>query len=288
MSTENKNEPLAEFVTPTITLGAWLIQARQASGLTVQDISLRTNRSVQQLTDLEADNYNSFSSHALFRGIVRQYAGTVGADEAQALALIPEQYKPNNNLAWVGVTDTQSLPKKNSSMTSTGVPRVWFVVLAVLVLGLLAYWIFGARMFKSNEGAQKISAPNQVQVVNPPVAAPTVAAPVTPATTPAVTPVASTPVPADPNAAAIASGEAVLGLKINAPVWLEVKDAKGAVLLSGIQQASDAEQALRGELPLRVKIADGTKVQMSWKGQPYDLVPVMKNHGTVAKIERLE
>ena len=37
-----------------------------------------------------------------------------------------------------------------------------------------------------------------------------------------------------------------------------------------------------------VKLGDGTKVDMSWKGQPYDLAPLLKGRNTVVRIENLQ
>lgn len=300
MSNEIQNEPLNETLAPQVTLGAWLTQARMASGLSVQEIALRTNRSVKQISDLETDNLASFNAHVLLRGIVCQYAKTVGADEEQAVKLIPESFKPRNNLEWIGVSNPKKIPKPRNTNPTPWLSRVAFVVFSIVLVVLLAYWIFGARLFKNQGEGQKSNQPNQVQVINPPVAAP--AAPVTPAASePAPAPVTAAPTAppaavtapvvdanATPAAAPANSSDAVLRLKFTGDVWTEVRDVKGKVLLAGIQKASDVEQTIQGELPLSVKFGDGTKVQMSWKGQPYDLVPVMKGNGTKAKIQRLE
>jgi hypothetical protein len=68
---------------------------------------------------------------------------------------------------------------------------------------------------------------------------------------------------------------------------VEIKDAQGKILLTGLQQP-DTEQNVQGEAPLRVKLGDGTKVDMNWKGQPYDLTPLLKGRNTVVRIENLQ
>lgn len=278
----NMNEALT---VPTTSLGQWLTKARQASGLSVQEVALRTNRSVVQISELEADNLNSFSAPVLLRGMVRQYTKVVGADETQALQLIPEQFKSSNQMDALGFKDSQVIPKKTAQMGTPWLSRIWIILLTILVLALLAYWVFGARMFKDKDVLQKMSTANQIQIANPPapvVVAPP-AAPVPEVAAP-VAPTAQTPTSTPP---APVVGEAVLGLKFKDTVWIEVKDAKGVVLTSGLQPAS-SEQNLKGELPLSVKIGDINKVDMTWKGQAYDLLPATKGRGTVAKIERLE
>ena len=261
------------------------MQARQAKNLSVQEVALRTNRSAMQISELEADNLSSFGAPVLLRGMVRQYTKVVGADEAQALGLIPEQFKVTRQLNELGFKDSQVTTPQAVPMGKPWISQIWIVLLTTLVLALLAYWVFGARMFKDKDAAQKMSTANQIQIANPP--APAVTAPAvapTPETT--ATPTATVS-PAAEQTTASAVADVALGLKFKGAVWIEIKDAKGTVLVSGTQ-AANSEQNIKGELPLSVIIGDVTNVDMTWKGQPYDLKSATKGRGTVAKIERLE
>lgn len=284
MSNDVLTDVTQNIETPKLTLGQWLIQARQAKGLSVQEVALRTNRSVVQISELEADNLSSFGAQVLLRGMVRQYTKVVGADETQALRLIPEQFNTLNPLEGLGIKDS-TISKKTARMGKPWISQIWIVLLTILVLALLAYWVFGARMFKDKDAAQKMSTANQIQIANPP--APAVTAPAvapTPETT--ATPTATVS-PAAEQTTASAVADVALGLKFKGAVWIEIKDAKGTVLVSGTQ-AANSEQNIKGELPLSVVIGDVTNVDMTWKGQPYDLKSATKGRGTVAKIERLE
>lgn len=284
MSNDIPTDTTQVFEVPKVSLGQWLTQARQAKGLTVQEVALRTNRSVVQISELEADNLSSFGAQVLLCGMVRQYTKVVGADETQALRLIPEQFNTLNPLEGLGIKDS-TISKKTARMGKPWISQIWIVLLTILVLALLAYWVFGARMFKDKDAAQKMSTANQIQIANPP--APAVTAPAvapTPETT--ATPTATVPPVAEQTPASVVA-DAALGLKFKAAVWVEIKDAKGAVLVSGTQ-AANSEQNIKGELPLSVVIGDVTNVDMTWKGQPYDLKSATKGRGTVAKIERLE
>ena len=284
MSNDIPTDTTQVFEVPKVSLGQWLTQARQAKGLTVQEVALRTNRSVVQISELEADNLSSFGAQVLLHGMVRQYTKVVGADETQALRLIPEQFNTLNPLEGLGIKDS-TISKKTARMGKPWISQIWIVLLTILVLALLAYWVFGARMFKDKDAAQKMSTANQIQIANPP--APAVTAPAvapTPETT--ATPTATVPPVAEQTPASVVA-DAALGLKFKAAVWVEIKDAKGAVLVSGTQ-AANSEQNIKGELPLSVVIGDVTNVDMTWKGQPYDLKSATKGRGTVAKIERLE
>ena len=285
MSNDIPTDATQNIEIPKLTLGQWLMQARQAKNLSVQEVALRTNRSAMQISELEADNLSSFGAPVLLRGMMRQYTKVVGADEAQALGLIPEQFKVTRQLNELGFKDSQVTTPKAVRMGKPWISQIWIVLLTTLVLALLAYWVFGARMFKDKDAAQKMSTANQIQIANPP--APAVTAPAvapTPETT--ATPTATVS-PAAEQTTASAVADVALGLKFKGAVWIEIKDAKGTVLVSGTQ-AANSEQNIKGELPLSVIIGDVTNVDMTWKGQPYDLKSATKGRGTVAKIERLE
>ena len=285
MSNDIPTDATQNIEIPKLTLGQWLMQARQAKNLSVQEVALRTNRSAMQISELEADNLSSFGAPVLLRGMVRQYTKVVGADEAQALGLIPEQFKVTRQLNELGFKDSQVTTPKAVPMGKPWISQIWIVLLTTLVLALLAYWVFGARMFKDKDAAQKMSTANQIQIANPP--APTATAPaLAPSATEATALTATVPPVAEQTPASVVA-DAALGLKFKAAVWVEIKDAKGAVLVSGTQ-AANSEQNIKGELPLSVVIGDVTNVDMTWKGQPYDLKSATKGRGTVAKIERLE
>lgn len=285
MSNDIPTDATQNIEIPKLTLGQWLMQARQAKNLSVQEVALRTNRSAMQISELEADNLSSFGAPVLLRGMVRQYTKVVGADEAQALGLIPEQFKVTRQLNELGFKDSQVTTPKAVPMGKPWISQIWIVLLTTLVLALLAYWVFGARMFKDKDAAQKMSTANQIQIANPP--APTATAPaLAPSATEATALTATVP-PVAEQTTASAVADVALGLKFKGAVWIEIKDAKGTVLVSGTQ-AANSEQNIKGELPLSVIIGDVTNVDMTWKGQPYDLKSATKGRGTVAKIERLE
>ena len=285
MSNDIPTDATQNIEIPKLTLGQWLMQARQAKNLSVQEVALRTNRSAMQISELEADNLSSFGASVLLRGMVRQYTKVVGADEAQALGLIPEQFKVTRQLNELGFKDSQVTTPKAVPMGKPWISQIWIVLLTTLVLALLAYWVFGARMFKDKDAAQKMSTANQIQIANPP--APAVTAPaVAPTTETTATPTATVS-PAAEQTTASAVADVALGLKFKGAVWIEIKDAKGTVLVSGTQ-AANSEQNIKGELPLSVIIGDVTNVDMTWKGQLYDLKSATKGRGTVAKIEHLE
>ena len=288
----NPNNITNEASPAAQSLGQYLAKARLTSGLSISDLAQRTSRPAAYLEALEADDFALFKTPVVLRGIVSQYVKAVGADQATAMNLLPSQFKPTSPLASVGIKEGQKPIKQTASMGRSGLPKLGLVLLSLIVLALLAYWIFGARLLKGRDDAQKLTPPNQVQVTTPP--AQSAVAPAAPAadtanTAPAATTApeqTATPAISDASATTAATGDA-LNLKFRGPVWVEIKDAQGKILLTGLQQP-DTEQNVQGEAPLRVKLGDGTKVDMSWKGQPYDLTPLLKGRNTVVRIENLQ
>ena len=256
-----------------LTLGQWLVQARQAKGMSAQDVSSRSNRALRQIEALEADHLNTAGSANLLRAIVRHYAKVVGADPEEAVRHLPAEYQTAVATAPVRASRvSEVVSSQGAPLKSPWIAKTWLVLLALIVMGLLAYWVLFSRLTQKSDGAQKITEPNQVQVVAPPV--------------PVVEPAAvAAQAPTDATAGnAVSDG---LNLKFKVASWVEIKDAKGTVLLSGTQEAG-TEQTISGELPLKVKVGNASQVEASWKGQPYDLKAAIANKSKdVAKIDAL-
>ena len=257
----------------TLTLGQWLVQARQAKGMSAQDVSSRSNRALRQIEALEADHLNTAGSANLLRAIVRHYAKVVGADPEEAVRHLPAEYQTAVATAPVRASRvSEVVSSQGAPLKSPWIAKTWLVLLALIVMGLLAYWVLFSRLTQKSDGAQKITEPNQVQVVAPPV--------------PVVEPAAvAAQAPTDATAGnAVSDG---LNLKFKVASWVEIKDAKGTVLLSGTQEAG-TEQTVSGELPLKVKVGNASQVEATWKGQPYDLkAAIVSKSKDVAKIDAL-
>ncbi len=71
--------------TATLSVGATLRAAREAQGLTVEEIAERVKFSVRQVEALEQDDMAHLPQGTFLRGFVRSYARVLGIDEAQLL-----------------------------------------------------------------------------------------------------------------------------------------------------------------------------------------------------------
>lgn len=253
-----------------LTAGQWLVNARQASGMSAQDVASRTNRDLTQIMALEADDFSRINNGVMLRAIVRHYAKIVGANQDEAVQHLPTVFQ--NAQPKVPEALVRDHPSRGAPLKSPWIARSWLILLALLVFGLLAYWVFASRYLNPTDGVKKVSEPNQVVVNNP--------APISTPTAPEVAAdgTVSTVATIDPATATNGDG-LVLNFKSNS--WVEIKDADNKVLLSGEQMAGSS-QSVVGTLPLTVKIGNADKVEALWKGAAVDLAPNTK--GNVARL----
>lgn len=101
-------------------------------------------------------------------------------------------------------------------------------------------------------------------------------------TPPGTVPAGAAPATASASASAAVSAEGQLALTVRDASWIEVRDAKGAKLLSRHVQAGE-NLALDGTAPFSLRIGNAPGVQVSYKGQVVDLAPMTRNN--VARVE---
>ena len=273
-----------------LTLGQYLSKARLASGLSVEDMAHRTNRPEKIIEALESEQWSAFSTPSLVRGILTQYAKVVGVDINEAMDMLPEKFKSHRDLESVGIKNETILVEQPSIfMRPSFLLRTGIIVLSVLVVVLLAYWIFAARFTNKSDELQKLTQPNQVQIAPQVAAEPAAPAPVALEET-LVPPAAEQNVPpaTTPEASAGTTvSDQGITLTFRGLVWVKVQDGTGKIVLMG-DQNEGTEQNISGQPPFNLIIADGTKVDMSWKGQPYDLNALVKGKRKVVRINGLQ
>lgn len=86
----------------------------------------------------------------------------------------------------------------------------------------------------------------------------------------------SPPVPLPPE------GPALVGLRAAEDAWIEVRDASGRKVYSGLLKAGQSA-SVDGQPPMRLRIGNAPHVQLTHKGQPVDLTAYMRNN--VARLE---
>ena len=267
-------------------VGEQLRAARQAKGLSVDDVSRMLKITPRQVEAIESDDWASFSCTTIIRGFVRNYARSLGLDAGPLVSVLADTQMPR--------APELQLPKGtpvNLGPGSRGVGRDLAKVLAglaVLLLAILAYFFAPENLLQSAISSLKSAVqPAETAVVAPAEnaseagAGPAGAAPASPATD-AVPSAAGGPqavLPAIPPVPVLSSTEAPvpataadgqLKFAFNKPSWVEVRDGKGAVIFSGMNKAG-TQQEISGQPPFSLVVGSASKVTLQYQGRAIDL-----------------
>ena len=275
--------------------GQLLRNAREQLGWTREQVASRIHLRLTLIAAIEADTYDKHTSHTFIRGYLRAYAKLVGIPEETILATYDKLgLTPPDNI------DMQSFSRRSRQQANDSRLKVvtWLVILVLIALSIAWWWQSTARRSAGDEalaasemGTEQTmsvaSVTPAVDVADPvlPVASDAVATDIVvsdaAATVPAVVAATSaalstetsaaeaTLAPAEP--AATEPGKAPqLKMSFTADCWLDVKDANGKTLFSGLKKAND-ELVLEGPEPLRFIIGAPMAVNLEYQGKSFDM-----------------
>jgi cytoskeleton protein RodZ len=277
------------------TLGQTFASERERQGLSRADAAQRLHMSAWQVEALEAGDYLRLPKGTFLRGFVRNYAKVLGLDAQAALALLPE-HAPRDQKPGIVV------PTQNIRFDPIGDrlqnPYVKAAVLAMVALAVgfaaMYWWLFIRPTPPAGAAARKAAAPPQAAIAPAVAALPAEAAkpfaiepaksepPSRPFEAPKLDARKSEPVKAEP-AVSIAKGEVlrvgtegkVLKLVFKGSSWVEIRDAKGRVLLSRLN-AAGSEAEVAGKPPFNVIVGNAPEVQVFYNDRAFDLEPHTK------------
>ncbi|CAD5108046.1 Cytoskeleton protein RodZ [Pseudomonas carbonaria] len=98
-----------------------------------------------------------------------------------------------------------------------------------------------------------------------------------PAEQPAQQQAAATPPPTP------AAGEGVVRLGFTADCWIQITDANGRVLVSGLKRSGDSVE-LAGKVPMEVRLGFARGAQLSYNGQAVDVTPFISGETARLKV----
>lgn len=272
--------------------GQLLRNAREQLGWTREQVASRIHLRLTLIAAIEADTYDKHTSHTFIRGYLRAYAKLVGIPEETILAAYEKLgLTPPDNI------DMQSFSRRSRQQANDSRLKVvtWLVILVLIGLSVAWWWQSTARR---TAGDDALAATEMSATVNTPEAnvapAVEVAEPVLPAasdavstqvvvsgataTLPVVATDASAAVPTDVSGA-VSTAESTttepakapqLKMSFTADCWLDVKDANGKTLFSGLKKAND-ELVLEGPEPLRFIIGAPMAVNLEYQGKSFDM-----------------
>ncbi|CAD7490872.1 cytoskeleton protein RodZ [Aeromonas dhakensis] len=290
--------------------GQLLRNAREQLGWTREQVASRIHLRLTLIAAIESDTYDKHTSHTFIRGYLRTYAKLVGIPEETILAAYDKLgLTPPDNI------DMQSFSRRSRQQANDSRLKVvtWLVILVLIALSVVWWWQSTARRSAGDEAlaatemgaARNPNTPSATPAVDvaEPVLAPAASAAADAAVTPVVSDAAATTLPADASSAVAtttaetsaaaatqpaddtAASEPAkvpqLKMSFTADCWLDVKDANGKTLFSGLKKAND-ELVLEGPEPLKFIIGAPMAINIEYKGKSIDMSRY--NNGRTARL----
>ncbi len=295
--------------------GAMLRAAREKQGLHIAALAAAIKVAPRKLDALENDRWQDLPDATFTRALAQTVCRTLKIDARPILAMLPAAtFVP---LEPQGNTMNQPFrerPGRDAPGFGTAAirPMVWAA--AVLMVAALVVYFVPPELWAARTSAPSVAvvaspalpAALPASVISSPEAASSssVAASGVAALDPGASaphPAASGTAPAVPvaEAAPTAAGETVfsapVGAASSAPVaaglvqlssseasWVDVRDARGTVLLSRTVQPGE-NVGLNGSLPIRLTIGNAAGTQLQFRGRSVDLLP--RTRDNVARVE---
>jgi cytoskeleton protein RodZ len=306
-ASDSKAAPVGTAGLDSLSAGGMLRAARETRGLHIAALAASIKVSPRKLEALEADRYAELPDLTFTRALAHTVCRALKVDAEPVLAKLPHagdlprlaQVGRGLNAPFRGAPGSRD----PGEMTFHRKPVFWATLL--VLLGALALALVPER-WMDWRGASKASAAAAAASA---VAPGPLATPPARASEPLAAVVATEPLPGAPSASAasIASAPAaplietvhssppaglagsagfetagIVALRTSAETWIDVKDARGQVLLSRNVQAGELI-GLDGALPLRLVIGNASATQLLFRGKPVDLAASTRDN--VARLQ---
>ncbi|USP03935.1 DUF4115 domain-containing protein [Vibrio sp. LQ2] len=288
MNTEQDN--ITES-TPKVQPGTLLKEKREALGLTQKQVADRLRLRVTIIQNIEENNFDSDLVATFTRGYLRSYAKAVGLAEHLVLDAFEESVTPEPQEQTMQSFSKKTKREKHDSRIMT---ITWIILLVIIGMSSLWWWQNNEQdTLKPDQGTEAVSA-----------VADQAAAPATEEVQPEFNTIEPTqaeaesdaqpseeptgdemamedPMPAQEEAVvepqttpAASTAEATSGdlltMNFSSDCWVQVKDATGKTLSTGIKKAGETLN-LRGQKPLQVILGAPEGVSVTFASEPVDL-----------------
>jgi cytoskeleton protein RodZ len=289
--------------------GAQLRAAREAAGMSIDDVAQQLKLAPRQVQALEDENFAELPGRTFSRGFLRNYARLLNLDANDLVTHLPDgaHALESPELHSTG-TLMAELPSASSSKPGLGRWLIPLVLVGCIVAAAAYEWYRGGltslsdatrsvpdpttRKSASAASSAAPSAPAQgggmplpnplLADATPAQAAPTASGSAEPdAIAAANAPVAaSTSTIAPPPTTTPENAAIVLGYR--GPSWTEIRDASGQVLIAKLLP-TDSVQPVDGTPPFDLVLGNAQVVSLKYRGQRIDLGPFTK-HGVARLI----
>jgi cytoskeleton protein RodZ len=240
--------------------GRTLAAARQARGMSVEDVAQRLKFGSRQIEALEADDYAALPGSVIVRGMIRNYSRLLGLDANALMGDLQRRIEPDPVRLEQSV---MKVPLPTGPKRGSRLYAMLSVVVVIAVAAVVADWVLREREAAvvsrvRTDVKPAAAAPTGTTAAEPPVAA-----------APAVEP---QPEPPTPAAAAAAASLSHIELAFERDSWVEIKDADGAVLTSSINRGGST-RSVEGKPPFALVIGNASGVRLRYNGADVNLAP---------------
>ncbi len=290
-----QHDPANEAARERPAVGEMLRRAREARGESVADVANALKLTQRQVEAMETGHFERLPGAAFVRGFVRNYGRHLGLDQEALMAGLDEataapkvELAPVSNAEGVMPTGIRGRPAH----------RPLAAVVLLLVAVIVAGWYFD--WFKAPDGgelpptAAPVAEPSGTllapapQILADGTGAESAGVPAEPpaggesATVPVPVPAVPVPeslappapeAPAAPSASAEpapGAGPEQLMFRLKGESWIEVRDATGTIVFSGIAPAGST-RTVQGKPPFAVVLGNAPQVSIEYRGQPVEL-----------------
>jgi len=269
--------------------GARLRAAREAAGLSLDQVAQQLKLAPRQVKALEDESFGELPGRTFSRGFVRNYARLLHLDAQDLLAHLPDvSQAPALESPTLHSTATRMAELPSATTSKTGLGR-WLIPLILIgcIIAAAAYEWYRGGLSNSAEPARIVS--DATERHPPATTAPGVALPNPLASSSQTTAAQSAPLaasmrdsvapPADGSAvpASATSGDVTLLLTYQGPSWTEIRDRSGQLIVSRLV-ASGSVEPVKGAPPLDIVLGNAHIVTLVYRGKAVDLSPYTRQN----------
>jgi cytoskeleton protein RodZ len=284
--------------------GARLRAAREAAGLSLEQVAQQLKLAPRQVKALEDESFGELPGRTFSRGFVRNYARLLHLDAQDLLAHLPDVAQaPALESPTLHSTGAMIAELPSTSAPKAGLGR-WLIPLILIgcIVAAAAYEWYRGGLSNSAEPARTVSdatdhrAPATtapaVALPNPLASSSQTAASQTTAAQAAAPqseapqsapPVASmrdsvaTPADGSTYPASATPGDAALLLTYQGPSWTEIRDRSGQLVVSRLVAAGSVEP-VNGAPPFDIVLGNAHVVTLVYRGRSIDLSPYTRQN----------
>jgi cytoskeleton protein RodZ len=284
--------------------GARLRAAREAAGLSLDQVAQQLKLAPRQVKALEDESFGELPGRTFSRGFVRNYARLLHLDAQDLLAHLPDVAQaPALESPTLHSTGAMIAELPSTSAPKAGLGR-WLIPLILIgcIVAAAAYEWYRGGLSNSAEPARTVSdatdhrAPATtapaVALPNPLASSSQTAASQTTAAQAAAPqseapqsapPVASmrdsvaTPADGSTYPASATPGDAALLLTYQGPSWTEIRDRSGQLVVSRLVAAGSVEP-VNGAPPFDIVLGNAHVVTLVYRGRSVDLSPYTRQN----------